>query len=185
MSMQVSFFVKDQSSTGCYFEKIQASFFETEEVIETYYSKEQFDSVLDDALLRILRTVLDTLEKIGEVEEYLQFLDFKIENVYDSTFVSKHFLLYKNPEVDALMEHVLLEVAEPLAEGYFESMIDYLETSIDDEVYVDFRLNGEELLLEVQSQGRKVSQTESLKQLLIDYDESFQRVATEFLESFI
>ena len=185
MSMQVSFFVKDQSSAGCYFEKIQASFFETEEVIDTYYSKEQLDAVLDDALLRTLRTVLDNLEKIGEVEEYLQFLDFKIENVYDSAFVSKHFLLYKNPEVDALMEHVLLEVAEPLAEGYFESMIDYLETSIDDEVFVDFRLNGEELLLEVQSQGRKVSQTESLKQLLIDYDESFQRVATEFLESFI
>lgn len=83
------------------------------------------------------------------------------------------------------MEHVLLEVAEPLAEGYFESMIDYLETAMDDEVFVDFRLNGEELLLEVQSKGLKFSQTEPLKQLLIDYDESFQRVATEFIESFI
>ena len=51
--------------------------------------------------------------------------------------------------------------------------------------FVDFRLNGEELLLEVQSKGQKFSQTEPLKQLLIDYDESFQRVATEFLESFI
>lgn len=184
MSMQVSFFVKDQPE-GCYFEKIEASFFEIEKVIETYYPNERFDAVLDDALLQILRTVLDSLERIGEVEEYLQFLDFKIENSYDSAFVSKHFLLYKNPEVEALMEHVLLEVAEPLAEGYFESMIDYLETAMDDEVFVDFRLNGEELLLEVQSQGQKISQTEPLKQLLIDYDESFQRVATEFLESFI
>lgn len=184
MSMQVSFFVKDQPE-GCYFEKIEASFFEIEKVIETYYPNEQFDAILDDALLQILRTVLDSLERIGEVEEYLQFLDFKIENIYDSAFVSKHFLLYKNPEVEALMEHVLSEVAEPLAEGYFESMIDYLETAMDDEVFVDFRLNGEELLLEVQSKGQKFSQTEPLKQLLIDYDESFQRVATEFLESFI
>ena len=78
-----------------------------------------------------------------------------------------------------------MEVADPLSEGYFESMIDYLETNIDDEVFVDFRLNGEELLLEVQSQGKKVSQIEPLKQLVIDYDESFDRVATEFLESFI
>ena len=78
-----------------------------------------------------------------------------------------------------------MEVADPLAEGYFETMIDYLETNIDDEVFVDFRLNGEEILLEVQSQGKKVSQVEPLKQLIVDYDESFERVATEFLESFI
>ena len=78
-----------------------------------------------------------------------------------------------------------MEVADPLAEGYFETMIDYLETNIDDEVFVDFRLNGEEILLEVQSQGKKVSQVEPLKQLIVDYDESFERVSTEFLESFI
>lgn len=184
MSMQVRFFVKDQAD-GCYFEKIQASFFEEEEQIETYYPKERFDSVLDKALLRILRSVFDTLERIGEVEEYLQFLDFQIVNVYDSAFVSKHFLLYKNADVENLLEHVLTEVADPLAEGYFESMIDYLETNIDDEVFVDFRLNGEELLLEVQSQGKKVSLVEPLKQLIVDYDESFERVATEILESFI
>jgi hypothetical protein len=64
-------------------------------------------------------------------------------------------------------------------------LIDYLETNIEDEVFVDFRLNGEELLMEVQTQGKNVLQTEPLKQLLIDYDESFERVATEFLESFI
>ena len=58
MSMQVSFFVKDQPE-GCYFEKIEASFFEIEKVIETYYPNEQFDAILDDALLQILRTVLD------------------------------------------------------------------------------------------------------------------------------
>jgi frataxin-like iron-binding protein CyaY len=87
--------------------------------------------------------------------------------------------------VDALMEQVLAEVADPLAEGYFETLIDYLETNIEDEVFVDFRLNGEELLMEVQTQGKNVLQTEPLKQLLIDYDESFERVATEFLESFI
>lgn len=184
MGMQISFFVKDQPG-GCYFEKVQASFFEEEEQIETYYPKKHFDAVLDDALLRILCEVFDTLEKIGEVEEYLQFLDFQIVNVYDSTFVSKHFLLYKNTDVENLLEHVLMEVADSLAEGYFETMIDYLETNIDDEVFVDFRLNGEELLLEVQSQGKKVSQVEPLKQLIVDYDESFDRVATEFLESFI
>ena len=184
MGMQVSFFVKDQPE-GCYFEKVQASFFEEEEQIETYYPKERFNAVLDDALLRILRKVFDTLEKIGEVEEYLQFLDFQIVNIYDSAFVSKHFLLYKNTDVENLLEHVLMEVADPLAEGYFETMIDYLETNIDDEVFVDFRLNGEMLLLEVQSQGKKVSQVEPLKQLIVDYDESFDRVATEFLESFI
>lgn len=184
MGMQVSFYVKDQLE-GCYFEKIQADFFEGEELIETYYPKDRFDEVLDEALLRILRKVFDSLEKIGEVEEYLQFLDFKIVNVYNSSFVSKHFLLYKNADVDNLLEHVLMEVAEPLAEGYFETLIDYLETNIEDEVFVDFRLNGEELLLEVQSQGKKISQTEPLKQLIVDYDESFERVATEFLESFI
>ncbi|MDT2660630.1 hypothetical protein P7E02_12175 [Enterococcus hulanensis] len=184
MGMQISFFVKDQPE-GCYFEKVQASFYEEEENIETLYPKDRFDAILDEALLRILRKVFDTLEKIGEVEEYLQFLDFNIENPYNSAFVSKHFLLYKNADVESLMNHVLMEVAEPLAEGYFESMIDYLETNIDDEVFVDFRLNGEELLLEVQSQGKKVSLTEPLKQLVIDYDESFERVATEFLESFI
>lgn len=184
MGMQVIFYVKDQLE-GCYFEKIQADFFEEEELIETYYPKDRFDEVLDEALLRILRKVFDSLEKIGEVEEYLQFLDFKIVNVYNSSFVSKHFLLYKNADVDNLLEHVLMEVAEPLAEGYFETLIDYLETNIEDEVFVDFRLNGEELLLEVQSQGKKISQTEPLKQLIVDYDESFERVATEFLESFI
>lgn len=184
MGMQVSFFVEDQPGGG-YFEKVQASFFEEEEKIESYYPKENLDEILDAALLRILRNVFDTLEKIGEVEDYLQFLDFKIENIYDSAFVSKHFLLYKNPEVEKLLDHVLMEVADPLSEGYFESMIDYLETNIDDEVFVDFRLNGEELLLEVQSHGTKVSQIEPLKQLVIDYDESFDRVATEFLESFI
>lgn len=184
MSMQVSFFVKDQPE-GCYFEKIQASFFEEEEQIEAYYPKESFDAVLDDALLRILRKVFDSLEKIGEVEEYLQFLDFQLVNVYNSSFVSKHFLLYKNTDVDILLEHVLMEVAEPLAEGYFETLIDYLETNIEDEVFVDFRLNGNELLLEVQSQGKKISQIEPLKQLIVDYDESFERVATEFLENFI
>lgn len=184
MGMQVSFYVKDQLE-GCYFEKIQADFFEEEELIETYYPKDRFDEVLDEALLRILRKVFDSLEKIGEVEEYLQFLDFKIVNVYNSSFVSKHFLLYKNADVDNLLEHVLMEVAEPLAEGYFETLIDYLETNIEDEVFVDFRLNGEELLLEVQSQGKKISQTEPLKQLIVDYDESFERVATEFLENFI
>lgn len=184
MGMQVSFYVKDQLE-GCYFEKIQADFFEEEELIETYYPKDRFDEVLDEALLRILRKVFDSLEKIGEVEEYLKFLDFKIVNVYNSSFVSKHFLLYKNADVDNLLEHVLMEVAEPLAEGYFETLIDYLETNIEDEVFVDFRLNGEELLLEVQSQGKKISQTEPLKQLIVDYDESFERVATEFLESFI
>lgn len=82
------------------------------------------------------------------------------------------------------MSHVLNEVADPLAEGYFESMIDYLETTIDDEVFVDFRLNGDELLLEAQSQGRKVNLVEPLKQLIIDYDESFERVAQEILENF-
>lgn len=184
MGMNVSFFVRDQPG-GCYFEKIQADFYEEEEQIDTYYPKERFDAVLDDALLTILRNVLNTLEKIGEVEEYLQFLDFKIENVYDSSFVSKHFLLYRNPDVEHLLEHVLMEVAEPLAEGYFESMIDYLETTIEDEVFVDFRLNGDQLLMEAQTQGKKAVQTEPLKQLLIDYDESFDRVATEFLESFI
>lgn len=184
MGMQVSFYVKDQLE-GCHFEKIQSDFFEEEELIETYYPKDRFDEVLDEALLRILRKVFDSLEKIGEVEEYLKFLDFKIVNVYNSSFVSKHFLLYKNADVDNLLEHVLMEVAEPLAEGYFETLIDYLETNIEDEVFVDFRLNGEELLLEVQSQGKKISQTEPLKQLIVDYDESFERVATEFLESFI
>ena len=166
MNMQVSFFVKDQPE-GCYFEKVQASFFEEEEQIEAYYPKEIFDAVLDDALLRILRKVFNSLEKIGEVEEYLQFLDFHLVNVYNSSFVSKHFLLYKNTDVDNLLEHVLMEVAEPLAEGYFETLIDYLETNIEDEVFVDFRLNGEELLLEVQSQGKKISQIEPLKQLIV------------------
>lgn len=184
MSMQISFFVKDQPE-GCYFEKIQVNFFEEEENIDTYYPKERFDAVLDEALLRILQKVFDTLEKIGEVEDYLQFLDFKIENPNYSAFVSKHFLLYNNTEVESLMNQVLMEVAEPLAEGYFESLIDYLETNIDDEVFVDFRLNGEELLLEVQSQGKKISVIEPLNQLIIDYDESFERVTTEFLESFI
>lgn len=184
MSMQLRFFVKDQPG-GCYFERVQASFFDEEEVIDAFYPKERFDAILDNALLRVLRNVLDTLEKIGEVDEYLQFLDFTIENSYDSAFVSKHFLLYKNPEVEDLLAHVLQEVAEPLAEGYFESMIDYLETAIDDEVFVDFRLNGEELLLEAQSHDRKVNQVEPLKQLVADYDESFQRIATEFLERFI
>ena len=184
MGMQISFFVKDQSA-GCYFEKIQASFFEEEKVIEQVYPKEGFDAVLDEALLAVLRNVFDTLEKVGDTEDYLQFLDFKIKNVYNSAFVSKHFLLYQNTEVEELMAHVLTEIADPLAEGYFESLIDYLETTIDDEVFVDFRLNGEKLLLEVQSQGRKVSLVEPLKQLMIDYDESFERVATEILESFI
>lgn len=184
MGMRVSFYVKDQPE-GCHFEKIQTDFFEEEKQINTFYPKDRLDAAFDEALLQILRDVLDTLEKIGEVEEYLQFLDFKIENPYNSAFVSKHFLLYQNPDVEALMAHVLMEVADPLSEGYFESMIDYLETNIDDEVFVDFRLNGEELLLEVQSQGKKISLIEPLKQLVIDYDESFDRVATEFLESFI
>lgn len=184
MGMTIRFFVTDQSD-GCYFEKIQASFFDEEEHVETVYPKDRFDAVLDDALLRILQRVFDTLEKIGEVDDYLQFLDFNIENVYNSAFVSKHFLLYQHSGVDALMEQVLAEVADPLAEGYFETLIDYLETNIEDEVFVDFRLNGEELLMEVQTQGKNVFQTEPLKQLLIDYDESFERVATEFLEGFI
>lgn len=182
MGMQIRFFVKDQP-TGYYFEKIQASFFEEEKIIEHVYSKEVFDAVLDDALLTILRNVFNTLEKIGDTEEYLQFLDFKIENVYNSAFVNNHFLLYQNTELDELMTHVLTEIADPLAEGYFESMIDYLENALDDEVFVDFRLNGQELLLEVQSQGKKVSLVEPLKQLIIDYDESFERVATDLLES--
>ena len=80
MGMQVSFFVEDQPGGG-YFEKVQASFFEEEEKIESYYPKENLDEILDAALLRILRNVFDTLEKIGAVEDYLQFLDFKIENI--------------------------------------------------------------------------------------------------------
>lgn len=184
MGMQVRFFVKDEPA-GCYFEKIQTSFYEEEEQINTFYPKERFDAILDDALLRVLRQVFDTLEKVGEVVDYLEFLDLQIVNVYDSPFVGKHFLLYKNPDVENLLDQVLQEVAEPLAEGYFETMIDYLETNIDDEVFVDFRLNGDELLLEVQSRGRKISQIEPLKQLVIDYYESFERVATEFLERLI
>ncbi|MEG0373330.1 MAG: hypothetical protein RR583_05460, partial [Enterococcus sp.] len=92
--------------------------------------------------------------------------------------------LYQNNELEDLMSQVLNEVEDPLAVGYFESMIDYLETTIDDEVFVDFRLNGDELLLEAQSQGRKVNLVEPLKQLIIDYDESFERVAQEILENF-
>lgn len=183
MGMQIRFFVKDQSA-GCYFEKVQVRFFDEEKIINHVYPKENFSAVLDEALLAILRNVFDTLEKVGDTEDYFQFLDFKIKNVYNSAFVSKHFLLYQNTEVEDLMSHVLNEVADPLAEGYFESMIDYLETTIDDEVFVDFRLNGDELLLEAQSQGRKVNLVEPLKQLIIDYDESFERVAQEILENF-
>ena len=178
----VTIYVRDQAQ-NYYFEKITTDLFAEAERVETVFTKAELGEAIDQHLVTLFKRVIDQLEKIGEVEDYLRVLSFRIQNGYDSVFVSQHFLVYENPELEALLDHVLAEVADPLAEGYFESLIDYLEGRLDDEVFVDFRLNGDELLLEASSHGRKVKLVEGLRQLVIDYEESFERVATELLES--
>ncbi|MFS1029654.1 hypothetical protein ACFC89_13440 [Enterococcus casseliflavus] len=172
------------SDTPLCFEKAEFTFMEESFVIEKQQLFEKVDAVMhqevSSALVSLVEKALLTLEAIGEEEDYFDLLYLTYENTCHS-LSGQQLLAQPFPAVEAALQPVFDELAEPIVEKFYEELTNQLEEVADDELFSSYYLDEEEAVIQIVAPIQH-EEVIALPALLRDYHGTLRLTFEKFYE---
>ena len=164
------------SDTPLCFEKAEFTFMEETFVIEKQQLFEKVDAVMHQEVEKALLT----LEAIGEEEDYFDLLYLTYENTRRS-LSGQQLLAQPFPDVEAALQPVFDELAEPIVEKFYEELTNQLEEVADDELFSSYYLDEEEAVIQIDAPIQH-EEVIALPALLRDYHGTLHLTFEKFYE---
>ena len=96
----------------------------------------------------LIEEAITQLEAIGEESDYLDLIYLRIKDVYQ-TRRGKQLIQYPFPSMEAALRPIMMEVAEPIAEKFYEELTNQLEELTDDELFSTYYLDDQQVVIQL------------------------------------
>lgn len=139
---------------------------------------EKADARMHEAVDRLCTALIieaiTQLEAIGEEADYIDLLYLTLDNVYQ-TKSGAQLLQQPLSEMEAALRPLMMEVAEPIAEKFYEELTNQLEELTDDEVFSSYYLDDQQLVIQLTA-PIAYEEVLSIDMLIRNYHETLQIV---------
>lgn len=142
--------------------------------------REELFQEIEQACVQLLQQGRELLESIGETEDFIDFVYVTYENRLSSPTLEQ-LLQFPFHQIQGILMAIFSEVADEIADKFFEELSNRLEEATDDELVMEAHLGEENLQLEV-FLPRAFRERISLQDLMTDYQGTLEEATRWFLE---